>query len=254
MKKIPKLILVLFVNQCFVGFLAILISKTLGSSHISSFLAYISRPLFLAMTVSIFYTRSLARVPSFLGFHKKFFRPWILGMILTIPNGLLILFLLNWKHLPFSFEFGEALIHLIFIFLGPGLFEEGLFRGLVFRRLLETMPWWKAGLYTGGLFAFFHLGNLALGYPLAQVLFQLLHVVLLSLLLGFLTWKLNGNIWACVAFHTINNFYAATLISDPHLQQYLIPFFLLGVLGLTFSFAGAIILLRRKREKLETVP
>lgn len=246
MSRIPKLILVTIINLSFVGLLAVLISKTLGPSHFAALLAYVPRPLFLAVTVAIFYTKSLAKVPSFLGFHKKVFHPWLLGTILTIPGALQILFLLYIKKLPFVFSPEEAVWHFIFIFIGVALFEEGLFRGLIFRQLLMTAPWWRAGLYTGGLFALTHLGNLMLGYPLPMVLFQLVHCLIASLLWGFLTWKLNGNIWVCVAYHTVNNFYAATFIADQHIRQHITSFHLLGLIGLGISFAVAWILFRGK--------
>lgn len=249
MSKIPKLILVTFINQAFVGLVAILVTKILAPTHLSAFLAYVTRPLFLAATVAIFYTKSLGKVPSFLGFHKKFLRPCLIGMILTVPNGLLLLFLMYWKRLPFTFVPVEAVVHLVFIFLGPGLFEEGLFRGLVFRRLLTMAPWWKAGLYTGGLFAVMHIGNLMIGYPLPKVLFQLGHCLLASLLWGYMTWRLDGNIWGCVAYHTVNNFYGAAFIADQHLLQHLVPYSLLGIVGLTLSFIAAWILLRGKGEQ-----
>jgi len=249
MKKIPKFILVMFANQAFVGCSTLLIGKTFGSSHLTSFFTYLIRPLFLALTVYLFYAKSLAKIPSFLGFHKKFLQPLILGTLLTIPNGLLIVFLLKWKHVPFSFVFDEAFIHLVFIFLGPGLFEEGLFRGLVFRQFMEKHSWSKAGLYTGGFFAFFHLGNLSLGYSLNHVLFQLVHTFLMSLFVGYIVWKLNGNIWPSVAFHTIDNFYGATFITERDLQQHILSFSLLNIFGLVIAFAGAILLLHRKDGK-----
>jgi membrane protease YdiL (CAAX protease family) len=158
-------------------------------------------------------------------------------------------FLLNWKHLPFSFVPSEALIHLVLIFLGPGLLEEGLFRGLVFRQFLEMTTWLRAGLYSGGFFALTHLGNLVLGYPPRMVLNQMLHCVLVSILLGYIVWKLNGNIWACVAFHTFDNLYAAIFIADQDLQQNLVLFAILGILSLILAFGGAIVLLRRSKEK-----
>ncbi len=198
--------------------------------------------------MAIFYTKSLPKVPSFLGFQRRVFRPWFLGMMLTIPNGLLILTFLYWKKLPLALDPAEAAWHLGFIVIGVALFEEGLFRGLVFRQLLTIAPWWRAGLYTGGLFALVHLGNLLIGYPLTQVLGQLAHCLAASLLWGYLTWRLNGNIWACVAYHTFNNFYAAALISEAQIRQHAGPFALLGLLELAISFAAAWILLGGNHE------
>jgi len=248
MTRIRKLLLVTFLNLSFVMVLAVLIRRTLAPSHFAAILAYLPRPLFLAITVTLFYTKSLAKVPSFLGLHRKVLRPWLIGTILTIPNGLLLLLLLSWKKLPLAFDPAEAAWHLGFIFIGVALFEEGLFRGLVFRQLLMIAPWWRAGLYTGGIFAFTHLGNLLIGYPLPQVLYQLAHCLATSLLWGYLTWKLNGNIWACVAYHTVNNFYAAAFITDAQIRQHVVPFALLGWLGLAISFAAAWILFHGNRK------
>lgn len=174
MNKVPKFLLVTFLNLSFVALLALLIKKTLGQSHFSALLAYVPRPLFLALTVTLFYTKSLAKVPSFLGLHRNILRPWLLGTILTIPNAILILLFLDWKRLALAFDPIEA-------------------------------AW--------------HLGNLMIGYALPQVLGQLAHCLAASLLWGYLTWKLNGNIWACVAYHTLNNFYSAAFIADEHIRQ-----------------------------------
>jgi membrane protease YdiL (CAAX protease family) len=194
MKRIPKLLLVTFLNLGFVALLVVFIRRTLVPSHFAAILAYVPRPLFLAFTVALFYTKSLAKVPLFLGLHKKVLRPWLIGMALTIPNALLLLLMLFWEKIPLTFDPAEAAWHLGFIFIGVALFEEALFRGLVFRQLLITAPWWRAGLYTGGLFALTHVGNLMIGYPLSRVLYQLAATIAASLLWGYLTWELNGNI------------------------------------------------------------
>jgi membrane protease YdiL (CAAX protease family) len=247
MKRIPKLLLVTFLNLCFVALLAVFVRRNLAPSHFAAILAYAPRPLFLAFTVALFYTKSPAKVPSFLGLRKNVLRPWLIGMVLTIPNALLLLLMMSWKRIPLAFDATEAAWHLGFIVIGVALFEEALFRGLVFRQLLITGPWWRAGLYTGALFALTHAGNLMIGYPLSAVLFQLVHTIAASLLWGYLTWKLNGNIWACVAYHTVDNFYAAAFIADTQIRQHIIPFAFLGLLGMAISFVAAWILLKGNR-------
>jgi membrane protease YdiL (CAAX protease family) len=248
MKRIPKLLLVTFLIQSFVALLAVLVRRFLPPSHLAAILAYVPRPLFLALIVSLFYTKSLAKVPSFLGLRKNVLRPWLIGVVLTIPNAFLLFLMMSWKKIPLAFDPTEAAWHLGFIFIGVALFEEALFRGLIFRQFLITAPWWRAGLYTGGLFAFIHLGNLFIGYPLPHVLYQLFHCLAISMLLGFITWKLNGNIWACVAYHTFNNFYAAAFISDAQIRQHVVAFALVGLLELAISFVAAWILLKGNRE------
>lgn len=248
MKKVPRLLLVTFLNQGFVALLTFLIYRTLTPSHFSNILVYFPRPLFLAVSVAFFYSKSVARVPSFLGLHKKAFRPWLLGGLLTIPSGLLLLLFLSWKRLPLAFDPVDAAWHLGFIFIGVALFEEGLFRGLVFRQLLTLAPWWRAGFYSGILFAFIHLGNLMIGYPLPHVIYQLAHTFTASLLWGYLTWKLKGNIWACVAYHTFNNFYAAAFIAAEEIQRHIVSFSLFSLLGLAIAFVAAWILLGGNRE------
>ena len=248
MKRIPKLLLVTFLNLSFVALLAVFVRRTLAPSHFAALLAYVPRPLFLALTVALFYTGSLAKVTSFLGLRKNILRPWLIGMVLTIPNALLLFLLMFWKKIPLAFDPTEAAWHLGFIFIGVALFEEALFRGLIFRQLLITAPWWKAGLYTGALFALTHVGNLMIGYPLSAVLFQLVHTIAASLLWGYLTWKFNGNIWACVAYHTVDNFYAAAFIADAQIRQSIIPFAFVGLLGLAISFVVAWILFHGNRE------
>jgi len=248
MKRIPKLLLVTFLNLCFVALLAVFVRRNLAPSHFAAILAYVPRPLFLALIIALFYTKRLAKVPSFLGLRKNVLRPWLLGMVLTIPNALLLFLMMSWKKIPLAFDPAEAAWHLGFILIGVALFEEGLFRGLVFRQFLMLAPWWRAGLFTGGLFAFIHLGNLFIGYPLPHVLYQLVHCLAISMLLGYMTWKLNGNIWACVAYHTFNNFYAAAFISDAQIRQHVVPFALIGLLELAISFVAAWILFHGSRK------
>ena len=247
-KKISKLLLVTFLSLGFVALLAMIIRRTIAPTHFAAILAYVPRPLFLAFMVVLFYTKSLAKVPSFLGLHKQVLRPWLMGTALTIPNALLLLLMLSWKKIPLAFDPAEAAWHLGFIFIGVALFEEALFRGLVFRQLLLTEPWWRAGLYTGALFALTHLGNLLIGYSLPHVLYQLVHGLATSMLMGYLTWKFTGNIWACVAFHTFNNFYGSAFIADAQIRQHAVPFALLGWVGLAISFAAAWILFHGNRE------
>ncbi len=248
MRNIPKLLFVTFLNLIFVAVLAVFIRRTLVPSHFAAILAYVPRPLFLAFTVAFFYTKSLAKVPSFLGLRKKVLRPCLIGMVLTIPNALLLFLMMSWKKIPLDFDLTEAAWHLGFIFIGVALFEEALFRGLIFRQLLTLAPWWRAGLYTGFLFALTHVGNLMIGYPLSHVSYQLFHCLAISMLLGYVTWKLNGNIWACVAYHTAGNFYAAAFIADAQIRRHVVPFALVGLLELAISFVAAWILLKGNRE------
>ena len=122
MLKISKLILVTIINLSFVGLLAVFIRKTLGPSHFAALLAYVPRPLFLAVMVAVFYTKNLGKVPSFLGLYKKVFRPSLIGTVLSIPCAFMILFLLYIKRLSFAFHAEEAVWHFIFIFVGVALF------------------------------------------------------------------------------------------------------------------------------------
>ncbi|MGB7297602.1 MAG: hypothetical protein WBC70_18650 [Candidatus Aminicenantales bacterium] len=104
MKRIPKLLLVTFLNLSFVALLAVFVRRTLAPSHFAALLAYVPRPLFLAFTVALFYTGSLAKVTSFLGLRKNILRPWLIGMVLTIPNALLLFLLMSWKKIPLAFD------------------------------------------------------------------------------------------------------------------------------------------------------
>ena len=73
------------------------------------------------------------------------------------------------------------------------LWEEVLFRGLIFQALAHRMPWFAAALLAAGIFAAVHIAPPALAY---------VFVIGLS---ACLLLRFHGNLWAPIILHMVNN-------------------------------------------------
>lgn len=73
------------------------------------------------------------------------------------------------------------------------LWEEVLFRGILFQALAQRMPWFLAALVGGGVFAAVHIAPIALAYVFV---------------IGFaacLLFRFHRNLWASIILHIVNN-------------------------------------------------
>ena len=73
------------------------------------------------------------------------------------------------------------------------LWEEVLFRGLIFQALAHRMPWFLAALLAAAIFAAIHIAPPALAY---------VFVIGLS---ACLLLRFHGNLWAPIILHMVNN-------------------------------------------------
>ena len=94
--------------------------------------------------------------------------------------------------------------------LGPGFYEEVLFRGIIISYLMKFFKSSK-GIYgvlivSALLFGIVHLGN-AQGAPLDATIFQVVYAAAVGILLGAVYLR-TGNIWAPIFFHTLVDFTA----------------------------------------------
>lgn len=103
---------------------------------------------------------------------------------------------------------------LVFLFacycLTVGLFEECIFRGLLFPFLLDRFPKNKKGFLasfflSSCLFGLAHLVNLFYGAPPTATLLQVLYTTLVGGLCAFALWK-TQNIFSPVLVHFLYNF------------------------------------------------
>ncbi|WP_019158007.1 CPBP family intramembrane glutamic endopeptidase [Brevibacterium senegalense] len=73
------------------------------------------------------------------------------------------------------------------------LWEEVLFRGLIFQALAHRMPWFLAALLAAAIFAAIHIAPPALAY------------VFVLGLSACLLLRFHGNLWAPIILHAVNN-------------------------------------------------
>lgn len=100
------------------------------------------------------------------------------------------------------------------IVLGPGLFEEGLFRGYVFNHYItySHFGWLKASFYSGILFSVSHFLNLFTSVNVISVFVSIAFAFPISFLFGFMFIRMAGNIWGCVSAHIIIDLVAGVFI------------------------------------------
>lgn len=112
----------------------------------------------------------------------------------NIVNGILEPFgLVPEAYEPEVFEWGSQILYGISVVILAPLFEEFVFRGIIFSRLEKH----GAGFAVVGSALIFGLAHTYLG--------NVVFAFVVGLALGFLYYK-TRNLWACIAVHFINNF------------------------------------------------
>jgi membrane protease YdiL (CAAX protease family) len=95
---------------------------------------------------------------------------------------------------------GELVVALVGMALVPGIWEELLFRGILFRWIEEFAGSWAALVVTSALFGLAHIAN-----PNATVFSSFAIAVEAGLLLGAV-YMLTRNLWASIGLHAAWNF------------------------------------------------
>lgn len=137
-----------------------------------------------------------------MGFKRPVIRPLLFGLIIAVPMliGTIIFTIVSggmvqpapgWQYL------------IPFLIIGPGFFEEGLFRGYVFNHFYTyaNFRWWAAALFAGLIFAFSHLINLFSGLTAVDILISMTFALPVSFLFGFMFLRMRMNIWGCLSAH-----------------------------------------------------
>ena len=88
-----------------------------------------------------------------------------------------------------------------------GLFEETLFRGIVFHGLRTRHSLWVAILFSSLLFGLFHLVNLAIGQNFQITVFQVVNATALGIFFCAIYLQ-SGSLWPPIVLHAIWNSYA----------------------------------------------
>ena len=137
-------------------------------------------------------------------------------------------------------EKGIAVAALLFVVASP-VCEEVLFRGVVLRGFAADFGPFRAILYTGVLFAGFHMKEL-----------QLLLLALLGVYFGLVVW-LTGSLWAGIVAHAINNLavIAASGLWGAGVKSVRAPGWLLALSATVFVLALAALWLERPRSKVQ---
>ena len=139
----------------------------------------------------------------FLGFGTPNFRQLLVGSL----SGLF--YLLISVFIPYGFNFKFVLcpywfLMLLFMLLGPGIYEQILIQGFVFRNLREEMPFIRAAIISGIVFALVHSYYLFDGLT-RQNLVAVLHFSIDSLLIAcpfaLLFERGNWVLWGVAVAH-----------------------------------------------------
>lgn len=91
---------------------------------------------------------------------------------------------------------GGVLALLALLLLGAvitPLWEEVLFRGILFQALAKRLPWFAAALIGGAVFAAVHLAPMAIPY------------VFVIGVAACMLFRFHGNLWAPIILHIVNN-------------------------------------------------
>jgi membrane protease YdiL (CAAX protease family) len=210
--------------------------RTLAPPFITSVIILLFRLLILMAGVWIFYAHGFPNIFSFVGLKKPFARPFLVGLLISLP------FIFIWTagcfvyNIPIGFSL-RSFLPLFLAFLGPGLWEEGVFRGIVFKEISSVSKWYVAALLTGLFFGPAHIANLLIGHNLNEVFISLIAGFISSFPLGYIYYRMKGNLWICVSFHFFLSGYQDMLITEEIIKShlnFLLPGIIIG-LGITFA-------------------
>ena len=212
----------------------------------SGILIYAGRLILLFAGVFVFYTRKFSTVFSFLGLKNFSFKTFLAGFIPSLP------FILSWIGGCIFFDIpirlsGHSLVMLFLAFIGPGLFEEGLFRGVLFKEILYVSKWHIAALCAGIFFGPAHLANLLVGHNIQEVVLSLSAGFVMSFPLGYMFFRMRANLWTCAFFHFFVAGSMDALISEELIKAHLKNITLITTTGLILSFVLVFVLFGNKR-------
>ena len=212
----------------------------------SGILIYAGRLILLFAGVLIFYTRRFSTVFPFLGLKNFSVKAFLAGFIPSLP------FILSWIGGCIVFDIpirlsGHSLVMLFLAFIGPGLFEEGLFRGVLFNEILSVFKWHIAAVCTGIFFGLAHVANLLVGHNLQEIMISVAAGLIMSFPVGYMFFKMRGNLWTWAFFHFFLAGSMDALISEELIKAHLGNITLVTTAGLVLSFIFVFVLFGNKR-------
>jgi sodium transport system permease protein len=137
---------------------------------------------------------------------------WALGMLqlrwLDVPEGLF-----EQLQALTTAETGARLVWLVFLVaLLPGVCEELVFRGLLFRSLARRHGQWTTIAVSALVFGAFHLS--------VETAIRLLPTAWLGLVMGYVAWHSRSTV-ATMGMHFVNNALAVVIVSTPALRGWI---------------------------------
>ena len=210
--------------------------RNLAPPAITSVLILLIRLLILFAGIRIFYTHNFSNTFSFVGLKKPFTKPFLIGLLISLPFAIIWTAGCIIYKIPIGFS-ARSFLALFLAFMGPGLWEEGVFRGIVFREISSVSKWYIAALLTGLFFGPAHIANLLIGHNLSEIFISLIAGFISSFPLGYIFYRMKGNLWTCVSFHFFLSGFQDMLITEEIIKShlnFLIPGIVIG-LGITFA-------------------
>ena len=182
-------------------------------------------------------------------------RGWRLcAWIIAVPAGLLLVVMAAILMQDPGPDYVLMLALILLFNLFVGIFEETLFRGVVFHGLRARHGLWTALFASSLLFGAFHAVNLAIGQDLLFTLLQILNAFALGLFFAALVLQSNS-LWPAIVLHAIWNSYAMSgqlamqVIYDEPLSAFMEPSVIHLILP-TALFIGAIWIVRRWQRRM----
>lgn len=137
-----------------------------------------------------------------MGFKRPVIKSLLFGLVVSVPMliGTLSYIILSGRMV--HLERGWPLFIPVLI-VGPGFFEEGLFRGYIFNHFYtySKLSWVRASLYSGIIFAISHLINVFAEATALDVFISVTFAIPVSFLFGFMFLRMAKNIWGCLSAH-----------------------------------------------------
>lgn len=143
----------------------------------------------------------------FKGIGKGFRLAWFGFLYIAIT------FLICFMSIPENSFIAPNVYYLLIVvlhpFIGTGLFEEVLYRGLVLKILLKKIGGSKRGIIlacviSSVFFGLLHIGNILSGYPVLPIVTQMISAIATGLFFAAVFMR-TGKLWISIFFHGLLN-------------------------------------------------
>lgn len=137
-----------------------------------------------------------------------------------------------------------TIVWIVLLMLAVGFLEELIFRGVLFKAILETSTLTRAIVISGVTFGLGHVVNLARGMSLTGQVMQVLLGIVLGIVLA-LIFAVTGTIVPLVVFHALLNISANITHTDATLE----PVIVAVTLAISAAYAAPLVQTLRRRQQ-----